>query len=134
LAAFIESIGMTDRAHFLGYVADDVLPALYSGSEALVMASYFGPTNIPPLEAFLLRVPVIASNQHRDQLGEAAIFFDPDAPEELADAMEATQKKAEKSRLVAAGAARLDYLTIRRDQGAKDLSETLLKLQKRLLL
>lgn len=134
LAAFIESIGMTDRAHFLGYVADDVLPALYSGSEALVMASYFGPTNIPPLEAFLLRVPVIASNQHRDQLGEAAIFFDPDAPEELADAMEATQNKAEKSRLVAAGAARLDYLTIRRDQGAKDLSETLLKLQKRLLL
>jgi glycosyltransferase involved in cell wall biosynthesis len=134
LAAFIESIGMTDRAHFLGYVADDMLPALYSGSEALVMAGYFGPTNIPPLEAFLLRVPVIASNQHRDQLGEAAIFFDPDAPEELADAMEATQKKAEKSRLVAAGAARLDYLTIRRDQGAKDLSETLLKLQKRLLL
>jgi glycosyltransferase involved in cell wall biosynthesis len=134
LAAFIESIGMTERAHFLGYVADDVLPALYSGSEALVMASYFGPTNIPPLEAFLFRVPVIASNQHTDQLGEAAIFFDPDSAEELATAMEGVRNKAEKSRLVAAGAARLDDLTARRDQGAQELSEALLKLKKRLLL
>ena len=133
LAAFIKSIGMTDRAHFLGYVADDELPALYSGSQALIMASYFGPTNIPPLEAFLLRVPVIASTQHKEQLGEAALLFDPDNPEELADAMEATQTKAERARLVAAGEARLDQLATWREQGAKELLEAILKLKKRLL-
>lgn len=133
LAAFIESIGMTDRAHFLGYVADDELPALYSGSQALIMASYFGPTNIPPLEAFLLRVPVIASTQHQEQLSEAALLFDPDNPEELADAMEATQAKAERARLVAAGKARLDHLATWREQGAKELLEAILKLKKRLL-
>jgi hypothetical protein len=44
------------------------------------------------------------------------------------------RNKAEKSRLVAAGAARLDDLTARRDQGAQELSEALLKLKKRLLL
>ncbi len=54
------------------------MPYLYKQSIALVMPTYFGPTNIPPLEAFSLGVPVLDSNLEglRDQVGDAALFMD----------------------------------------------------------
>ena len=35
---------------------------LYSQAFALVMPTYFGPTNMPPLEAFKFKIPVLYSN------------------------------------------------------------------------
>jgi len=51
-----------------------------------VMPTFFGPTNIPPLEAFALGCPVAVSNIYgmREQVGDAALLFDPNAEEELA--------------------------------------------------
>ena len=48
---------------------------LYKNSLALVMPTYFGPTNIPPLEAFALGVPVLYSDLPglREQVGECSI-------------------------------------------------------------
>ena len=42
------------------------------------MPTYFGPTNIPPLEAFTLGVPVLYSDLPglRDQVGNAALLMD----------------------------------------------------------
>ena len=39
--------GVADQIHVLGYVPDDELAALYAGAAALVMPTFFGPTNIP---------------------------------------------------------------------------------------
>ena len=59
-------------------MSDDELTELYRQSIALIMPSYFGPTNLPPLEAFKLGVPVLYSNKKglRDQVGEAALLMD----------------------------------------------------------
>ena len=130
----IEALGVADNIHFLGYVDDEMVPELYRASLGLVMASYFGPTNIPPLEALLLDVPVIASSQHIEQLGDAAIFFNPDDAEELANAIESLSLPATRRKLAARGQALLAATDNQRSEGYRELSHRIELLAKRLLL
>jgi glycosyltransferase involved in cell wall biosynthesis len=71
--------GVADQIHVLGYVPDDELAALYTGAVALVMPTFFGPTNIPVIEAWALRCPVLTSDLPgtREQAGDAAVLVDP---------------------------------------------------------
>ena len=79
---YIESVsrqlGLFDRVVFAGFVPNDEIPYLYRQAVALVMPTYFGPTNLPPLEAFKLGVPVLYSDLPglRDQVGDAALLMD----------------------------------------------------------
>jgi len=74
---------------FLGFVPLEDLVALYRGAFALAYVTFFGPENLPPLEAFALGCPVIASDVSgaREQLGDAALFVDPRNPAEIAAAI-----------------------------------------------
>ncbi len=51
--------------------------------------SYFGPENLPPLEAMTLGCPVICSNYAgaKEQLGDAADFVDPSSSIEISKAL-----------------------------------------------
>ena len=71
---------------FLGFVPLEDLVALYRGAFALSYVTFFGPENLPPLEAFALGCPVVASDVPgaREQLGDAALFVDPRNPSEIA--------------------------------------------------
>lgn len=75
------------QVHYLGFVDEEEIPNLYKQSIALVMPTYFGPTNIPPLEAFSLNVPVCYSDLEglREQVGEAAFLMNLQDPNSLAD-------------------------------------------------
>lgn len=79
-------LGLSDRLLTLGFVPREDLCALYKASMALVFPSYFGPDNFPPLEAFALGVPVIAAavKGAKEQLGQAALLFDPSDPADMA--------------------------------------------------
>jgi glycosyltransferase involved in cell wall biosynthesis len=81
--------GVDDLVKYVGFVPDEQMSAFYKHSLALVMPSYFGPTNMPPFEAFALDTPVIVSDLPgiRDQVGEAALLVSPDKPESLRDAI-----------------------------------------------
>ena len=74
----VRALGLTERVQFLGEVPDEDVPALYEGAMAMVMPSYFGPTNLPPVEAVTLGCPVICSDfpGSRDQMGDAALYCD----------------------------------------------------------
>ena len=76
-----------DRVHFLGFVSNLEILEIYCQALALVMPTHFGPTNIPPLEAFELGVPVIYSNikGSKEQLGDAALYIDLQHPSSLAN-------------------------------------------------
>ena len=130
----IEALGVEDNIHFLGYVDDEMVPELYRASMGLVMASYFGPTNIPPLEALLLGVPVIASKQHTEQLGDAAVLFDPDDADELASAIESLSSPATRKKVAARGKSLLTTMDRQRSDGYDELSHRIELLAKRLLL
>jgi glycosyltransferase involved in cell wall biosynthesis len=78
---------VSEYIHFLGFIPREDLMTLYQNAFALVFPTFFGPDNIPPLEAFALRCPVIASkvNGADEQLGDAALLFDPQNPREIAE-------------------------------------------------
>ncbi len=81
-----DELNLSDQVHFLGFVESDDMASLYKKSIALVMPTYFGPTNIPPLEAFALGVPVLYSDLPglKDQVGDSALLLDLNNPESMA--------------------------------------------------
>jgi glycosyltransferase involved in cell wall biosynthesis len=83
-------LGVRKQVTTLPYVPDSLMAGLYLGSVGLVMPTFFGPTNIPILEAWRMSRPVITSDIRgcRSQAGDAALLVDPSSPEDLARAME----------------------------------------------
>jgi glycosyltransferase involved in cell wall biosynthesis len=86
IVASIKDLGLQSNFVFLGYVPDLDMPELYARARALIMPTFFGPTNIPPLEAFSLGCPVAISGIYAmpEQVGDAALQFDPNSVEEIA--------------------------------------------------
>ena len=74
---YVERKNLEKRVDFLGFVPIQDMISLYENALALVMPSYFGPTNIPPLEAFKLGVPVLYSDLDglRDQIKDAGLLL-----------------------------------------------------------
>jgi glycosyltransferase involved in cell wall biosynthesis len=103
----ISELGLHDQVHMLGFVPREDLRELYSKALALTFASFFGPDNIPPLEAFALGCPVIASRVSgaQEQLEDAALFFEPADPEDLASAiLTLSQDQQMRARMIQKGA------------------------------
>ena len=82
----VAELGLSAQIHFLGFVPQEDLISLYRKAFALTYLTFFGPENLPPLEAFALGCPVVASQVSgaREQLGEAALLVDPKDPEQIA--------------------------------------------------
>ena len=120
-----------DQVHILGFVPSSELGALYRNACALVMASYFGPTNLPPLEAWAVGTPVIYPEAFRAQAGDAAIFFDYDDPVTLADAIVKLDSGEERDRLALASKERLEYFRQQIDEGHQDFVRHIKRLKYR---
>lgn len=90
LRDYARALGVAERIHFVGYVPDLDLKEFYRRAHALVMPTFFGPTNIPPLEAMSMGCPVLVSGIYGmfEQCGSAALYFDPNSVEEIADRIE----------------------------------------------
>ena len=89
LVRYSEEIGLGSRVHFVGHVSDIELSVLYRNATAMVMPTFSGPTNIPPLDANQYGCPVAVSNNYGmpEQLGDAAIYFDPLSVDDIANAV-----------------------------------------------
>ena len=87
----VQTLGLASQVKFLGLVPDEDVSALYEGALALVMPSYCGPTNIPPLEAVTLGCPVIYSDlpEFREQMRDAALYCNLADSSSLADQLAA---------------------------------------------
>ncbi len=85
----VSELDLMAQVHFLGFVPQQDLIALYHNAFALTFLSFFGPDNLPPLEAFALSCPVVSSNVSGadEQLGDAALLVDPRDPEQIAKAI-----------------------------------------------
>jgi glycosyltransferase involved in cell wall biosynthesis len=90
-------LGLTARVHIPGFVPKAELRAFYRHAMGLVYPSFFGPDNIPPLEAFALGCPVAAARVAgaEEQLGDAALLFDPADPADIARAISMLQERDE---------------------------------------
>lgn len=85
----VKEFNLEKNVIFLGYVPDSDLPYLYKKARALVMPTYFGPTNIPPLEAFAAGCPVAISKIYGipEQVKDCALLFNPGSIDEISDAI-----------------------------------------------
>jgi glycosyltransferase involved in cell wall biosynthesis len=75
----VTGLGMQDRVMYLGYVADDELPALYSGATAFAYPSLYEGFGLTVVEAMACGVPVLTSNVSAtaEVAGDAALLVDP---------------------------------------------------------
>jgi len=87
ITSLSSQLGLEKEIHYLGYVPDEDMSAVYSGAVALVMPTFFGPTNIPVLEAWAFGCPVLTSDIRgiREQAGNAAILVNPSSVEAIAE-------------------------------------------------
>jgi glycosyltransferase involved in cell wall biosynthesis len=80
-----EEYGIAELIHYIGFVPNEDIPDLYKQALSLVMPTYLGPTNIPPLEAFAYKTPVCYSDLpcFKEQVKGAAFFIDLADPRSL---------------------------------------------------
>ena len=73
----------------LGYVADEMMPLIYSGAAAFVFPSLYEGFGLPPLEAMACGAPVISSSSSSlpEVVGDAGILVDPLNVDALAESL-----------------------------------------------
>ena len=92
-----KELKIEDLVYFIGFADEKEIPFLYRQSIALVMPTYLGPTNIPPLEAFAYETTLCYSDTpfFREQVGDAAFFMNLKDPNSLVNHI--TSIKADKN-------------------------------------
>lgn len=110
--AFARRLAVHDLVRYCGFVPDADIPYLYSGAMALVMPTYCGPNNIPPMEARSLGVPVCYSDlpAFREHMGSSVRYVDLKDPMSLADALVSIH----------------DESSLHRDSGVEELADLLI--------
>ncbi len=86
----IESLGMSDKVIFTGFVSDQELVHFYNGAQVLAIPSYDEGFGLPAAEAMACGTPVVASRAGAlpEVVGQAGLLFDPHAPEELKECLQ----------------------------------------------
>ena len=129
---FVNQHKLNNQVRFLGFVVAEDMRGLYESCKAVVMPTYFGPTNLPPLEAWMVGKPLIYSSQFCDQAGNAAILIDPDDAYDLASAMKACADKPLCEERKRRGRIRLQEIDRQRNESEAELLARLVKFEKRL--
>jgi glycosyltransferase involved in cell wall biosynthesis len=107
----VERGGLTDAVMMAGHVPDADMAGLYAGSVGVVLPTFFGPTNIPVLEAWKLDVPILTSDIRgiREQVGDAALLVEPRSVDSIADGLKRLwTDEVLRQQLVQAGRRRVD--------------------------
>jgi glycosyltransferase involved in cell wall biosynthesis len=84
-----EKLDLQDRVLFVGWVAEEDKPALYSGAAVFVFPSLYEGFGLTVLEAMACGTAVITSSSSSlpEIVGEAASLFDPHQTEQLVEAL-----------------------------------------------
>ncbi len=87
--SLVSDLVLEESVTFLDYIPDAHISLFYRNARAMIMPTFFGPTNIPPLEAFATGCPAAVSNIYAmpEQVGNAALLFDPNSDEEIAETL-----------------------------------------------
>lgn len=110
----IDDLSLQDTIKIIGYISDSELLQIYRHSLALVMPTFFGPTNIPVIEAWGAGCPVITSDIRgiREQVGDAGILVDPEKVEDIANGIWQVYSDRElRSKLAANGKRKIEKWT-----------------------
>ncbi len=116
----------SDRIIHLDSIERSSLPSLYRGCDALLFPSWMEGFGLPIVEAMACGAPVVTSGRSAmpEVAGPAAIYVDPQSPQNIASAVNAlVEDPQHRERLVALGAARASQFSW--DRAAAATSATL---------
>lgn len=90
LITLCETLNISEKVIFTGYVPYEHLPFFYNASSVFVYPSLYEGFGLPPLEAMSCKVPVITSNVSSmpEVVGDSALLINPFDTEELKGAIE----------------------------------------------
>jgi glycosyltransferase involved in cell wall biosynthesis len=79
LERIVGQLRISDRVHYLGYVEDHLVPAIFRNAIALVFPSLYEGFGMPPLEAMACGCPALVSSAGAipEVCGNAALLLDP---------------------------------------------------------
>ncbi len=106
LRARAAELGIAADVRFVGWVDARELDGLYAAADAFVFPSLYEGFGLPVLEAMRRGVPVACSDRSSlpEVAGDAALLFDPERPQAIADAIAALLEDPDRAqRLRAAG-------------------------------
>ena len=106
MMAEVDKQGLNGRVHFIGFVDDSDLPALYTDASLLTFPSLYEGFGLPLLEAMACGVPVISSNASSlpEVVGDSGLLLSPhDETAWSASLHDLLADPVRRSRMVAAG-------------------------------
>ncbi|NLE30535.1 MAG: glycosyltransferase family 4 protein [Phycisphaerae bacterium] len=109
-----DKLELRSRCVLKGYAAEEDLPALLSGAEALCYPSLSEGFGLPILDAFVCQTPVLTSTTTSlpEVAGEAAVLVEPTDPAAIAGGLcKILEDKELREKLVRFGSARLENFT-----------------------
>lgn len=118
---YVEQNDLHSQVRFLGFVPAQDMRGLYEASAAVLMPTYFGPTNLPPLEAWAMGKPLIYSARCAEHAGDAALCVDPDDGEDLAQAIQRLSDPEFSADLARRGSRRFQQLQQERAEAEAEL-------------
>jgi glycosyltransferase involved in cell wall biosynthesis len=128
----VEKLNLQKNIFIFDFLTHEQVSELYQNAIALLMPTYFGPTNIPPLEAWAYGVPVIYSKHLQEQTMDAAIYCDPDSSESIADCMLKVQTDVNlRSDLIKNGHKMLKLVEIQRKNSLNELVKKIILFKNR---
>lgn len=85
----VQQLNLAERLHFIEFVEEEDLPALYNGADLFVFPSLYEGFGLPVLEAMACGTPVVTSNTASlpEVAGDAAVLVDPYNVDEMAAAI-----------------------------------------------
>lgn len=112
--ARVSALGIESNVLHVGYVDKNELAALYRGAALAVIPTLFESISIPVYEAFSLGTAVCVSNVVAlpEQVGDAALLFNPNSSEDISDKIcELLSNSELRSKLIERGYRRMDLVT-----------------------
>lgn len=84
-----EKLGVSENIKRVGFIPQAELPLFYNAADLFVIPSFYEGFGLIGLEAFASGAPVVSSKRTSlpEILGNAALYFNPDDPEEMARTM-----------------------------------------------
>jgi glycosyltransferase involved in cell wall biosynthesis len=82
----IDELKINDKIFLIDYIDENDMYSLYKKSKCVTYVPFTGPTNIPPLEAIKVGVPLVCSNVYsmKKQIGKkSALFVNPKSEKDI---------------------------------------------------
>jgi len=127
----VSELNLSKNFIFFNFLNNNEVKYLYKNCEAVVMPTFFGPTNIPLFNSWYYKKIIFYSSHLKNKYEECAVYCDPLDPLSWADALlEFDINKKYYQNILINSSHMLLYVQEQRNKGLKDMSDYLISYRK----